>query len=285
MPEPGADLLDLGVALSEEGKRRFPRWDDSLWIALLEGPAAAYDRRLRQTSLKTPKVDALARSYLGLLAEGVGAGYLYPPGAGRENFFSRAFTELIPDHLPGLAPDRQAEILAACWNLGENLEQGPPWLERIFLAIAGDLDGLDHLETLVARVSAEVFKDPPAELAVGAFAAHWLHLPGTDGRFMPGRVAFLAPTVVAVTDRRKDMDGNPLACLGAWLRDDPVALGPLPAEKIERAPRGKDPFYAALKGRDPRVTPKYSGARNPWRACYTLKTSQFLVVLTPARQG
>lgn len=258
--------------LEEQAALRFVRWDRALWHQVLQGPAARLS-----SGLTGAEGDALLESYLRLACEGIGLGLLVPTGDA-ETWLTRAWMRLVPDLLPAAPAARRAELLAACWNLGENLEKSPPWLQRIFLTRTGALTSLDGLEALVNDVSRAVL-EPPTEALGTTHRVEWIHLGGEDWRFLPGAVGFVAPTVVCVLDRsRSGAPGRPPVTQGVWLSDPPVLLGPMGDPGALET--GTDLPWPPIA--DPRFTAVHGWARNRWRAAATLRTSQYLVVALPA---
>ncbi|MCU0724010.1 MAG: hypothetical protein MUC63_10430, partial [Planctomycetes bacterium] len=156
--EPVADRI------AREARARFPRWDARLWKEILDGPAAELARALDEDGGPADRSRPALEAYLALAAEAAGLGYLYPRAAGRDNAFSRAWFGWLPQGLAAEPPARRAELLAACWNLAENLERSAPWLQRIFLRRIPEDLSLDRLEDATARVSEELLAAPDAPL-------------------------------------------------------------------------------------------------------------------------
>jgi hypothetical protein len=273
---------DLVSELEDSARGRFVRWDGSLWRELCGGPARALAEALTAAGTPAGPGEAILTSYLRLASEGIGLGYLFPASAGAESFFTLAWTKLIPRSLASLPLERRAEVLAECWNLGENLESGPAWLKRIFLRIFSDRASLTDLASVVADVSRQALGEPERKLLRSA-RPHWVHLAAEDVRFLPGSLHFLAPTVVCVHDRhRTGGGGRDPATVGAWLSDPPLFLGSMGC----REPPPSDPglrldVLEGLEKRDPRASDRHAMAANDWRAGVTLETSQFLVALLP----
>lgn len=276
----GDGLLDHGRRIGESAGRRFVHWDPAVWDDLLAGPLHVLAEGLARSPLTHQQAMALGCSYLDLACEAVGLGYLFPPSAGRQNVFSLLWRSLIPRDLPSVPPERQAELLAACWNLGENLETSPPWLQRILLQTCSSLEHLRHIEQAVASVQAKVL-DTPSQPLGSTPRAFWVSVSREDRRFLPGWSHFIAPTVVCVHDRlRCSNSGHDVTC-GVLVDDPPLMLGAmgcdLHAAEQERSPALLDRF--ALH--DPRVTPAWHVSVNPWRAAASLVTSQMVLVLCP----
>lgn len=159
----------------------------------------------------------------------------------------------------------------------------------MFTRVLADWSDLAGLEAEVQRVGAGLFGDPAK--ALGGIVRHdWVWLGSAPGesfasRFLPGALYFLAPTVLVVVDRVRQMPGGGPIAQALWLPDDGpvVPLGPIPVEKA--APVEWDerslPLWDALGRTDPRMTFLCATAANRFRAAATLETSQFVVVARP----
>jgi len=276
-------VADLVAELEQQARARFVRWDPALWRELIQGPAAELLESLQAAGLPGSHCQALIEGYLRLGCEGIGLGYLVPASSGATSFLTLAWTRLVPKGLAALPAARQAQTLAECWNLGENLESSPLWLKRIFLRLCDDTSSLGSLPALVADVARRALEEPSGRLGAQPRIV-WVHLAQEDHRFLPGTLHFVAPTVVCVHDRhRTAAGGRDAATQGAWLTDPPLLLGPMgcgemPAKETpESFQRLED-----LTRRDPRAEDWFATAANEWRAGVTLDTSQFLVALLPA---
>lgn len=266
--------------LARDAERRFVRWDEPLWRAVIDGPATVLSMGLADAGVAPDEADRLLESYLRLACEAIGLGYLVRSSAlGVENFATRAWMDLVPRLLP--AARERARVLAECWNLGENLEARPPWLQRIFLASIRDLGSLDDLDGIVRRVASVVADPPKNELGDGSRAA-WVDLAAADARFLPGEVFLVAPTVACVIDRNRDgSDGGPRVSLGLWLVDPPVILGPM--GDTGAAPEGRARHaWRSLRAGNAWFTAPYASCANAWRAVGSLVTSQLVVIEFPA---
>jgi hypothetical protein len=267
---------DLLAELEESARRRFVRWDPALWQRVVEGPARSLAEALRRANAADAEAGLILESYLRLACEGIGLGYLFPPEVG-EGFLTHAFFRLVPDGLAAVPPDRRAQALADCWNLGENLEHAPSWWRRMFVRLASAGVALDALPALVERAGREAFGPPEARL--GARTIHlFVDLGAEDRLFLPGMLHFVAPTVACVHHR----DARSGRSLGAWLVDPPVVLGSMGC-RAEPAPTSdRLDLVDDLGKKDPRAADVLNSAANEWRAALTLETSQLLVAVYPA---
>jgi hypothetical protein len=280
----GADEGSLVARIEAEAARRFVRWDGALWARVLDGPGRTLAEGFERSAAPDTEAAAILESYLRLASHGIGLGYLVPSeAAGAQSFFTLAWTRLLPALLPGLDPGEQAHLLAACWNVGENLASSPPWLQRIFARVAGGLEDLRALPLLVEQVSRQAIEPPGRALSADARAV-WVHLGEDDRRFLPGPMHFLAPTVVCVHDRHRGADaGSAAASTGIWLADAPLVLGPMGCRETPRKDAGSsvDAPWGRMAASDPRFSTLYSTVANEWRAVAALVTSQFVVALVP----
>ena len=254
--------------LEATARGRFVRWDPALWRELVNGPAADLAAGLDGVGAGVAAAP-LVESYLRLLCEAVGLGYLFPASAGRESFFNLAFRTLAPVLLPRLPADERARALAGIWNLAENLESAPVWLARIFYRAAWGWRSLANLEGVVAEVARLALDEPPARLGASPRVV-WVALSDEDRRFLPGTAHFVAPTVLCVHDRSRAG-----ITLGVWLIDEPLSLGPMGCAAAPAA----GTWSRAV--RDARFDEPLGGVENPWRAAATLVTSQKVVTLLP----
>ncbi len=280
MPERTSSGLSVIEAIEREARRRYVRFDAAFWREVIEGPLV----ELTESLAGEPAAQSrrLAEAYLRLCAAGIGQGYFFSSQAGARNFFSMAFGSLLPRRLAEVSREKRPEVLAQCFNLAENLERSPGWLRQIFLRLCSRLSSLEGLEALVSDVARRVF-EPPARKLGETFTAKWLHLAEDDLRFLPGRIEFVAPTVLRIFDRHQDgRNGGAPVTLGVWLADEPVALGPMGAQQPPGPPEEEDEkLWQALARSDGRFSPAFDAVRNAWHGAATLQTSQMLVVLYP----
>lgn len=281
-PAGGEPEADFVAGLEAEARLRFVRWDAALWKEVVAGPARELAESLERARAGPEHGEAVLTSYLRLAREGIGLGYLFPAAAaGGENFFTLAWAKLIPRSLAALPPSAQAETLAVCWNLAENLESSPVWLRRIFLRVCASRDSLADLPSLVADVSRRALEEPGRTLGERS-GLRWLYLADEDRRFLPGAVHFVAPTVACVHDRhRTAAGGRDAVTMGAWVTDPPLLLGPMGCKESPSDPGLRIELLEDVSRRDPRAADWFAMAANAWRAAVTLTTSQFLVALLP----
>jgi hypothetical protein len=263
----------LAAQLEADAKARYVRFDSQLWRELLDGPARELAQSL-QANVPSERAGRLLESYLRLACEAIGHGYLFRQNVGT-NFFSLAWNRLIPRTLARLPAQKQAQALADCWNLGENLERESGPVKRIGQRLLGRIQDLDHLDEGVALI-ADALAEPAAKLDGRPPRIEWLDLAAEDRRFLPGALHFLAPTVVCVHDRSRP------ETIGAWLAETPVALGGMNCDEKPAISNDRLDLVELAQKTDGRATDALNCAANAWRAALTLETSQFLVALLPA---
>ncbi|MBT3218949.1 MAG: hypothetical protein HN348_07640 [Proteobacteria bacterium] len=272
-------MKDLLIHLEEEAARRFVSWDPELWRGLLDGPAMKLSR-----GLLGPHDQAHSRkvmeNYLRLASHGIGLGYLFPSeNVGAMNFFTLAFVKLLPRLLAKLPLEEQNQALAKCWNLAENLEHAPPWLRPIFVRGALELDSLAQLDDLVEEVTREVYEAPCVGLG-NDDRWDWVYLGDEDRLFLPGKMHFVAPTVICVHDRHRiEADGRPIS-IGIWLRSNPLVLGAMACDEPVGDTGGVERWSEAQK-QDKRISAIEFSAANQWRAAASLVSSQFVLSMAP----
>ncbi len=269
--------------LEANARGRFVRWNPALWQELLTGPGAKLGQALAASRSDAAKAEDLLRGYLKLGAEAIGLGYLYPASANRRNFFTLAWSELLPRLLADVREPERAGVLAQLWNLGENLESAPPWVQRIFCRVAADLTSLTDIEARLRETATAAMEAPKVKMG-NRSQPFLVHMATEDSRFLPGPVHFLAPTVLCVHDRhRQAVAGREAATQGLWLRDgEPLRLGAMGCKETPEATHEQTPALTWLTWNDPRVDDWFATAVNDWRAAGTLHTSQFVVVLVPS---
>jgi len=279
MPEAdGGRVADLEKA----ARRRFVRWNGRLWESLLSGPARRLAQSLSDTGFSPQTCEAVLDDYLRLAVEGIGLGYVVPEESGAQTVATLLWTRILPEGLAAVRAGKHAGILAACWNLAENLEGQPVWVRRVFLRALETSPQLDRLDRLVADVSLRL-DEPPTQKLTKNFACRWIYLRKEDRAFLPGSVHFPAPTVACVHERREAGDSGHPASIGVWLEAEPLLLGPLGCrETPPKDPGLRLELLEALARQEPRADDWQAMATNEWRAAVTLETSQFLVALYPA---
>jgi hypothetical protein len=280
---PQADLrLSFVDDLEARARERFVRWDGGLWMELVLGPATQLGEALASANAAPAAAEQALRTYLELAIEAVGLGYLYPRATGRDSFFTMAWWTLLPRDLARLPAERWAALLAACWNLGENLEAAPGWLRRLFTRrLLGGGFALDQLETVVAEITRDVLSPPPQRLEQAA-RQMWVALGEEDRHFLPGTLHFVAPTVVCVHDRlRAGSPGQPGEAMGVWLGDPPLVLGAMRCDEQPVLEAHLPTVAMLIMGGDARVTEGYAAIANEWRAVLVQTTSQFLLAALP----
>lgn len=268
--------------LETQARGRYVRWDAELWRELLQGPAQRLGEALSRSGTSDALAAELMRAYLRLGSEAIGLGYLYPATAGRQNFFTLAWSDLVPRLLASVPEPTRANVLAQLWNVGENLESAPPWVQRIFHRVSQRLDSLEGIEERLRDTATLALEPPSAKLGDRA-QPFLVDMSREDSRFLPGPLHFLAPTVLCVHDRhRHAVAGREASTQGLLLGETPIPLGAMGCRETPEVTHAKSPHLTSVAKTDPRVDAWFATVANEWRAAGTLDTSRFVLVLAPA---
>lgn len=262
-----------------------------MWREVVEGPATRLAERLDAADWPSDRTRPVLEAYLKFAAEAVGLGYIYPSEeAGRENFFNLAWFDLLPERLTELEPERQIEVLSACWNLGESLETRPAWIQHLFMEEADRLEALGKFEERVDAITRKILGEPGAKLdrdadPAAATRIFWVYFGEAYPRFLPGRVEFLAPGVACVHHRHEGLEGQPKTSVGVSLVGEPEFLGTMRVDApTEEADAAEGSWWEQVASTDERITKRYATAANDWRAICALDTSQYVVAVLPAEE-
>jgi hypothetical protein len=198
------DFLPLIERLDRKGAMQFARWDTPLF--------RDHCQALLQELAQSPSV---ATALAELLCEGVGRGYLTARLRDNPtNLMEYCFRNWLPSRLAGVAAERRLHFLADAWNLLEGVLGEPPWVNAYVMARVRELHGEPGLESFLARVLRPLLEPATSAKWSGPFRVTTLSLRACDDEILPGDMHLVAPTILAVRDRRRD-----LAC-GVVLRKD-----------------------------------------------------------------
>jgi hypothetical protein len=214
--------------VESRARQRFHRFSTRAWERWLERGARPLAERLAQAPGWTDaEREAVLSAAAGLGAEAVGLGYLHVPVAGAEEGWCwHALGPLLAGRLPPRAPREALAELAALWNLAEALERSPPWVRNLVSHFAPHLAPGTALPDFVRAVDDALGEEGllPLGSEPSRWTAAWRPLAPGASEWVPGRVAFLAPRVVAV-----EHQGTGQASF-FWLTPEPVPLGTGPWE-------------------------------------------------------
>lgn len=200
-PELSSELRARCDELSQDGPRRFARWDAALFEGLVAGPLQA----LAATLAKQADAAAVLRAYLELLHQGVGITAIRRAAAspvGWSSYLERCLVEQIPTLLSRVPSGKRLAVLVKAWNLGEGLLREPGWVDRYVTASAAALEDLEDLEDFLVRTLEPVLSTAPRASWKGPFAITVLDLRPLHEEFLPGEITLAAPAVLRITDRR-----------------------------------------------------------------------------------
>lgn len=183
--------------LAKKGAKQFSQWNPSLFQgycqALLHDPP--------QTS-SLPVTTALAE----MVCEGIGHGYLTTSLDGQPaNLMEFCLRHWLLAQLAEAAAGRRLALLADTWNLLEGVLHEPGWVNAYVLARAGQLHKEPSLEAFLRRALQPLFEPATRAQWQGPFRVATLSLRPCDDDILPGDMHLVAPAVLTVRDRRRDL--------------------------------------------------------------------------------
>lgn len=264
----------FAAELSRDAALKHARWSDATWRELVEGPAALLEQQLGAGG------EAVLRAYLGLCAEGVALGYLFPHSTEANGFLNVAFRAVVPTQLARLPEPLRLSTMAALWNLGENLEAQPYWISAVFLKRLQSLSQLENLEAFVDDVTSAISRTPAPGTPLTKM--YWMDASQPDARFLPGAMHFIAPAVVCVHDRlRTAVAGRPAVTSAVWLSETPLGLGPTRCEEAPAVTHVPSLDLSSVQRADPLIDDPFSTVRGDAGLIITLRTSQRIIAVVP----
>jgi hypothetical protein len=204
-------------AIGEEGARRHSTWDRDAF--------AAFEPIARQVWEATGDLE-LTAAYLEMVREGIALHLLRAPSPERPATLLEACIgarTLEALQTAALTRREALALLAATWNLSEGLAKEPEWMQSYVLSRRAELTALRDLPAFLVRVLAPVLSPPPASTFEKDLAVCVLDTRAADDEFLPGDLTLVAPTVLAVRDRRRPIE------LGVFLEHGRASaiLGPM----------------------------------------------------------
>ncbi len=202
------DFLPLIERLDRKGATQFAGCSPPLFREYCQA-------LLRDDASSPTQSPPVATALAELLCEGVGRGYLSAPlHASPTNLMEHCFRSWLTPRLAHVAAERRLHFLADAWNLLEGLLGEPGWVNAYVMARVRELDGEPGLESFLGRVLRPLLEPATRASWAGPFRVATLSLRACDDEILPGDMHLVAPTVLAVRDRRRD-----LAC-GVVLRKE-----------------------------------------------------------------
>lgn len=201
------DLETIVEHHEREGKRRFSRWDQDSFRAIVFGPG----KRLAEAIDGSPDAAPLFLGWLKLVEEAVGLGYVrsgliaaddklaFAP----ENLLELLLTALIPNKIGVCPPQGRVALLAKAWNLGEGLLAEPPWLNLVVASAMANVTSLLDMEGRLLRILDTALAPRAKSAFTGPYGVKTLDLKDVDGAFLPGRMHFAEPALVCIHDRKR----------------------------------------------------------------------------------
>ncbi len=218
---------DVLGRVEARARQRFHRFNPRAWSAWVDRGARPLARALVEApGWSLGDAEAVLEAALGLGAEAVGLGYLHASD-GASGWFTHAFGPLLAERIPRRPARAALEDLAALWNLSESLERAAPWLRQLFLHFRHQLVADRDVTDFVRGLESALGDAGLVELGDDAsrWTTAWFPCAPLPSHVLPGRVAFLAPRVVAV-EHRGENQASFFLLQPAPL---PLGTGPLPA--------------------------------------------------------
>ncbi len=192
------DSLTAFEQLAQKGATRFSSWD----LALFRD----YCQALMPEDSNAAPSQSVAAALAEMICEGVGQGYLSTsPPAKPTNLLEYCLRDWLLSRLKDLPAQRQLPFLADAWNLLEGLLRQPRWVNAYVMARVRELQQEPNLEAFLQRVLKPLFEPASKANWAGPFRVTLLSLRPADDEFLPGTMHLVAPTVLAIKDRRRDV--------------------------------------------------------------------------------
>jgi hypothetical protein len=182
-------------AIGERGASQFSNWNRSLFNDYCEtivAPLAAHE-------------PTLAVNFAETLREAIGCGYVSTSLASpAKNLLEEVVRTWLPEQLVQHSAKKRLTALAKAWNLLEGLLREPAWVNAYVMARVRELTHDTQLDDFLVSVLTPLFE--PAGVADwhGPFRVTMLSLRPCHNDFLPGEMHLVAPTVLAINDRRND---------------------------------------------------------------------------------
>jgi hypothetical protein len=191
---------------AQAGAAQFSGWNPSLFEDYWRGTLPRLWIHLK-VQLKQPEAARdVAAAYARLLCESIGKGYLRSGFQERPaNLMEYCFRNWLPARLVVLPPEQHLGLLARSWNLLEGLLCEPRWVNAYVMARISELGSQPDLESFLAFVLEPLFEPSPPARWNGPFRVSLLSMRQADYDFLPGDMYLVAPTVLAVKDRRREL--------------------------------------------------------------------------------
>jgi hypothetical protein len=190
--------LDQLRRLGDEGPRRFSEWNASLFAAYCRVVLPAIHASL------PPDGNRVFDGLSAMIQLGIGEGYLRSDlEAAPGNFLEFCIRDWLPAVLADLPTAEQLKLLPKVWNLGEGLMCEPGWVNDYVIARIGDLRRDKRPDKVLVDILRPLLEPTPAARWEAPYRVTLLSLRPADPEFLPGEMQLVAPTVLAVTDRRR----------------------------------------------------------------------------------
>ena len=193
------DFLTTIERLAQKGATQFSSWNPSLF--------QDYCQAFMQEHAKASPLSHLVATALAeMLCEGIGRGYLTTSlHANPANLMEYCFRHWLMSRLADVAAERQLHFLADAWNLLEGVLREPVWVNAYVMARIRELHSQPGLESFLGSVLKPLFEPATTADWTGPFRVTTLSLRAGDDEFLPGDMQLVAPTILSVRDRKRDL--------------------------------------------------------------------------------
>jgi hypothetical protein len=192
---------DIARKIAAEAERTHSAWDGALFQRVSQTAA-----RDLWNALGPDDRAPLAESYLTLVREAIGCGYMAGEAPETSSLVAYCLIQRLPFDLPEVSAGQRLKLLADTWNLCEGLAREPPWLDQYLQSRIAELK---HIRLLGAFLAAEIEPVLQPGRAVEwkpPFSVKVIDTRPLEARFLPGEMNLVAPAVVSLRDRRRDVE-------------------------------------------------------------------------------
>lgn len=195
-------LLPTIERLAQKGRTQFSNWS----APLFENYCQATLPRLIGSAETAAAWQPAAAAFAELLCEGVGRGHLTVQlHAEPVNLMEYCLRDWLVSRLIQVSTKQRIRFLVSAWNMLEGLLREPRWVNCYVMARAHELENENDLQVFLTRVLRPLFEPTTSSNWSGPFRVTMQSLRSGDDEFLPGEMHLVAPNILAVRDRRRDL--------------------------------------------------------------------------------
>jgi hypothetical protein len=188
--------------VAQKGRTQFSKWD----MPLFQDYCRATLPHLISSSPESATSLPVAAAFAELLCEGIGRGYLATNlNADPVNLMEYCLRDWLVLRLAEGTTEQRIQLLASAWNMLEGLLREPRWVNSYVMARVRELENDGDLQVFLTHVLKPLFEPAISSNWSGPFRVTTLSLRGGDEEFLPGDMQLVAPSVLAVKDRRHSL--------------------------------------------------------------------------------